>query len=281
MKKILIITMALALLLCTACNSNKSDDIHYYLIHDFYGEMDPEQNPFWEHDVERVSKYILKGNVKTVEFDGSEYQGTYAYTNYLFYNNYRSDYYEFENGEFSVNEDTGKVDSIFFYNRGEGNKTAEDCKDKAAELASKFININDYELSIEENESGSVFYFERAIGGYKAASMVTVLFSNSGELISLIARSTEGMNELLASESYGSLEERVQLLSSDDAQNGLEKKIDQVVPDCDEYNILDTTIVFLRDGNIGLLYKIETLEKNDLENGNTDITGKGLFILAA
>ena len=282
MKRLSII-IAIILIICTSCGSSKIN-IQYYSLPGFVSmgsatEIRTEQNPFREHEISVFSKADLMGSTKRIEFDGIEYEGTYSDSRYMFYNNYLSDFYEFEHGEFSINENNGKLDTILVYNTEEGDESFEQCKEKAITLASEYINLEEYKVRVEEREWMYTFQFEKTIGGCKAASQVIVSVSTSGEIISFIAESTDEMEAFLSSEKLDSYEEKVRKLTSDEAKAGLDEKIMEVDPNCDEYNVIDTRVVFLRNGDIGVLYKVELLEKEKQENGNTRITGNGAYIL--
>ncbi|MBQ4039783.1 MAG: hypothetical protein IJC91_01505 [Oscillospiraceae bacterium] len=198
-----------------------------------------------------------------VEFDGNTYSGEYAYSVFLGFDTYRTDYYDMEHGWFEVNSANNKITAMVFTNIPDGgNITAEECEDEALRIANQFIDVSTYEMTVKTDKFFHSFSFEMKIAGLNTCARCYILFSKSGELVEFNLSMTEEMETLLDSGNIKAAERNVKWLTSEGAEYVLANKIRISNPSMDEYEIIDKTVVLLEDGEVAVAYTVDITESD-------------------
>lgn len=195
----------------------------------------------------------------TITFDGKTYSGKYAYASQNRFNTYRSLFYEFSGGIFSVNETTGQVDYIKSTMLSTGGKTEAECEAEVIRIASQFINTEDYKLTIESDETSQVFSFVRYIAGIETSARLCVTMKTYGGLYKLYSVELQMVDEVEAyihEHGLSKTETQAKRLSSNAAHSLVKERIKENYPNNEGYTIQDGVLTVSGDGQLGMLYEV-------------------------
>ena len=194
----------------------------------------------------------------TVTFEGKSYTGEYWYSTVTRHNPYTSHYYLFSDGWFSVKSTTAEVDCILFTSpsQADGNKSVDDCKANAVALASRYININDYKLTIETTEEFHSYLFERYVENVYTDAFLSVGIDKNGKLIFFSYGSTEELDAALVKIDKEELKERLTLYTSDDVVDVIRKEQIELSDKNAQIELGDPVLVVLENGDIGVIYDV-------------------------
>lgn len=209
---------------------------------DFSGEttIEPEYSDW--NGVSFDSKTALK--TLTISFDDNQYSGNYRNSLYENYNSFATDFYEGEDGlEFGINADTGELvyinlKTLTFFRTEPYLEDTEDALKKSSELAehyaSKFININEYELMEpaikpykpdgEDSESTMTFYtytYAKYVNGSRTSNYLSVQITSKGNLASVIMGDVDAFTDVAPTD--------IDSFSAIDIENLVRIKADQIL----------------------------------------------------
>ena len=216
-------------------------------------------------------KSTAQGNnapqIITVTFDGKSYTGEYWYSAVMRHAPYTSYYYLFSEGWFSVKSTTAEVDSIVFAlpSQASENKSAEECKATAVTLASQYINVDDYKLTIETTENFHAYSFERYVEDMRTESYLSVTIDKEGKIVSFSFGSTKELDAALAKLDKEGLKERLALYTSDEVVSAIRKEQIELSEKDVQIKLGDPFIVVLENSDIGVMYDVTTdvIEQNE------------------
>ena len=216
-----------------------------------------ENSPLWT-----LTKSTAQGNDAaqsiTVTFDGKSYTGEYWYSAVMRHTPYTSHYYLFPEGWFSVKSTTAEVDCILFAlpSQTSGNKSAEDCKATAVTLASQYINVDDYKLTIETTENLHAYSFERYVEDMRTEAYLSVGIDKDGKVVSFSFGSTKELDAALAKMDKEELKERLALYTSDEVVSAIRKEQIELSEKDAQIKLSDPCMVVLENGDIGVMYDV-------------------------
>ena len=194
---------------------------------------------------------------KTIIFDGKTYTGNYIYSSTDRFNTHRSNYYEFDGGHFSVNESTNKMDSIVFTVLDAGKVSSTDCESEAFRIASQYININDYELSVTSDEFNHGFQFVRYIDGVETGARLSVIISTTGKLHGMNYTMIDELDAYIKEHGRSDMEATVNLFSSKSSKSLVEKIIDENYDNNAGCSIPSGIRIVSTDGQLGMYYEVK------------------------
>ena len=196
MKKSLLFCAALLVLLtCVACSTvNPKDNhtlmngepIYNVLIYDYSDSVESAKHEI-EYQFADLDKYSAKEPIKEIEMsiNGQLYRGVWQMTQYRDFNYYPVYRYLDSNGvEFEIDESNmlvscfwGRVDSDLIL-------TEEECTKVAVEFMKNIIDVNQYKVSVENNDDRQkyIIEFNKYIGDIKTTDSATVEVLYSGDL---------------------------------------------------------------------------------------------------
>lgn len=293
MKKIIIILIAaiVAITPLLGCSSEDKSNINFadtmvaYEIMssaDIYdGGIHVDEYPQWSCEKSNMFQDPLAEEVTAVEFEGREYSGKYWYSVVEPYNNYQSDYYEIPGGWYSINAENGKLLSLVLPNSEKGEKTIDDCKDKAISIAELFIDVEKYKLTTTEGEYVNAYYFRRFFEGYGTCALLAVGIGTDGSLVTFGRMMTDEMEQLLSEKDEEQIRKTLDKLCSEDGASVVEKKVRTIYDAIADYEVIDRTMTILDDGSIGVVYSVDVNfnDKADGEKEGEGITGSRIDIL--
>jgi len=194
-----------------------------------------------------------------ITFDGKTYFGTYVYTSRNRLNTYRSFFYEFSGGIFSVKETTGQEDYIKSTMLSTGGKTEAECEAEAVRIALQYINPEDYELTVQADEGSKTFLFVRYIGGIETSARLCVTMKTYGGLYKLYSVELQMVDEVEAyihEHGLSKTETQAKRLSSNAAHSLVKERIKENYPNNAGYTIQDGVLTVSGDGQLGMLYEV-------------------------
>jgi len=198
----------------------------------------------WDKDAPKTAEVVFYG--KTYE---GEYQYSIEKTHFL----HVADKYSGSGVSFSVIRETSQLESIMIIDKiDEGDKTPDECREIAEELAKQYIDLSQYTLSTK-GDSLRAFHFVRMIGGVETSDFLSVVVRSSGE-ISYFYNYTSGKAENAFSNAdpkeVGDLIER---LSSSEAMKMIDNKVNAIYENCASWSIVNKRLVELENHELGWL----------------------------
>ena len=268
---ILAICMIFGLCSCGAYGSSQGRDrrlvareISGVLSDSIYGGVHVNEYDQWSYEKMNMHENKNAPRTMTVSFDGIEYTGTYTHSVVDTYNNYESDEYIFgRGGWFKVISGTNKVHQIVLplpeppagdaVESGKG-------RAKAMEIAGNYIDINEYELTVESNIYYDVYRFKKQIDGVICANLA-VLMEKDGDLSAFDYLIVDEYNEIRAKYSDTEIKEAIARLTSEEADKLCEAKIEKAYSYDNmlsrESNLLYRYLVLLDDGSLGIMNEFD------------------------
>lgn len=209
-----------------------------------------------------------------ISFFGKSVNCKYENSQLDIYSNSPSDIYKgkTEDGdtvEFELHPETGEVVDFFNFSTDQGNVSVEEATKTANQIASAYINIEDYEFYIDSNEIIHNFRYTKKIGEYATAEILKIGISTDGQLTYFHQNMINTFD--LTDEESAAVEARLDKLSLPNAKNVLEEKIASIYPDYSEYEVYYATATVLDDGSIAMVYNlgVSWLDEFVDENGET------------
>lgn len=240
--------------------------------------IEKEDNNFRKEESWSVEKKQID-KIKTITFLDKDYTGIYENSRYQGYNNYLSDYYNCDDCVFSINEENETLDSIRFYTQKEGSATIEECEEIAIQVASSFINTDDYYLVIDSDEMIHHFYFYKYVDGHETCEMLSVAVRKTGDISSVHLKSIGKIDNAINNYGADEVIRKIDLLTSTEAEALVKDKTQKDYSRCNDIEILNSIVVVLNNNDIGVLYDVDAIERiPDGEDVYTE-TGERLSIL--
>lgn len=154
------------------------------------GRIHKDEFPIWSS--ENISYHFdeTAPSEATVSFMGTEYTGSYRHSYILIPGTSLRHQYKNEEAKFTINAETGKLKSIDFYREYELSSTVdiEYCQKLAESVISQYINIDDYELEIEETPYYSnylaLFRYTKIVSGYLTSDYAMISIDGNGNISS-------------------------------------------------------------------------------------------------
>jgi len=207
---------------------------------------DAKRNPHEDKDAPRTAEVLFSGKTYTGEYMLSIVQRHYFHV---------SDYYSSSFGIFSVNRETTQLESMMLYNHGEGDKSTDECKKIAEELAQQYIDLSQYSLTTK-GDSLRTYYFIRMIDGVATSDVLSVGVRSSGE-IGIFSNYTSGKTKnAFSSADPKAIGDMIERLSSSEVMEMIDKKVNTIYEDCASYSIENKVLVDLENNELGLIYVI-------------------------
>ena len=276
MKKIIVLfsltVCVAAIALFTGCSVNpKTENNNEYQTYYVSGSdsvgLSGEMSEFSPWSSKALNGYTDEKAKKSVSvnFEGRDYTGDYSQTLIRVPNTRASHKYFGGNCFFELDSQSGELTSFllcedltpdFYIDEEEGREIA----DKFAE---KYINLSQYKVtwSSDDRDIDCVYYFTyyREVGGLKTNDTLNVTLNGRGRVV-YFSRGMIG--------SFGNTRANI---DTEKAELALYEKLNSLYGKYADktFTIKDKTLVKLRDGKQGLLYRVETeiVMPSDLEGG--------------
>ena len=264
MKKITIFLVCLCImLLLSSCSSDNSSANLQLAAYEISGGSDSGNI-----SVEQVgdipwktastdTQSAVPEKTKTIIFDGKSYTGNYIYSSTNRFNTHMSNYYEFDGGHFSVSESSNKLDSIVFTVLDAGESSSAECETEALRIASQYINIDDYKLSVTSDEFNHGFQFVRYINGVETGARFSVIMSTTGKLHGMNYTMIDELEECIKDKGLSQIEATASLFSSKSSESLVQKTIDDNYDNNAGYSIPNGILIVSTDGQLGMYYEVK------------------------
>ena len=228
-------------------------------------------------------KANLKGKTCKIVFNGTTYTGKYKQSRNWSWSNSNIDVYTFgDYGHFYINEKTDRVCSFSRYiKKSKGSETIKSMRNKAIKFASKYIDTDEYVLKTEKADDHLFYRFERYIGDIKTAAHFSVEYTKSGKLVAFYDRSNEDIDKMLSNYSEEEMNKIISKLKSKTVRNLVLSKLKELYPDSRDEAVDEKTLVVLKNGKPGMMYKATSKEYYPLGDDRYAVTLKGEDILVS
>ena len=228
---------------------------------------DAKRNPHEDQDAPRKAEVLFNGNTYAGEYMHSIVERHYFHV---------SDYYSSSFGIFSVNRETTQLESMMLYNHGEGDKSTDECKKIAEELAQQYIDLSQYSLTTK-GDSLRTYYFIRMIDGVATSDVLSVGVRSSGE-IGIFSNYTSGKTKnAFSSADPKAIGDMIERLSSSEVMAMVDGKVNEMYENCASYSIVDKVLIELENHELGLAYTIDG-ELEPIRTGENQIMKSGFKI---
>ena len=266
MKRI-IIELIICILLLSACSVNidgKATSVAAYEINIAQDNIDyghhADEYALWSSEKRTEHVRLDASKNVSVECNGKTINGEYKYTIRELFTTYETDCYERDKDWFEVEASSGKLLSAGTYSiTSTGDKTEKECYTIAADIASKYINIKEYDLTVStDGKTIYSFVFKRYVDGVETCAMFSVVITSAGEVVQISRRMNEEMSDALNANVEG-INDIIRALCSDNAENAVKDKVREIYKDAGGYSfeIKNRILVLLEDGSFGLVYVID------------------------
>ena len=216
------------------------------------GNHKSEYEP-WSSENVGIFQYDDVPQEAIITFNELDYKGTYYRSERNELVNYQIDYYSVGDVKFGVNSETKALVS-FSKDGNKGSLTENECKNRAEDFVSKYIDVNDYDLEVKQNSESYSFYYFKNIYNVPTCECVAITVSTAGDII-YFERQMSGVFEDLNVNS-STIEARVKELKSRQAMDVLKEKINSIYSTYSSYEIVSQYVVVLEDGSIGVKYDV-------------------------
>ena len=279
MKKNLLIALLCVVIICvfiTACSDSTTTDFSNISVLEIGSDPDTSEAAgihFSEYGLwsdANLNPHSDSEAQQTMEvtFNGKNYSGDYWYSIVESYSLSLSDYYNFDNGWFSVNRESGKLETIVFTNFGSGDKSVEECKTYAEDIASQYIDLSQYTLVSSEGDPVHGYQFIKMIDGFETSDVLTIAISSSGDISSFSNFTNNDSNKMSKNEIPSEMSNAIEKFKSPEVAEMLEEKIYSNYENCTHYQIINQKLVRLENNEFGMVYIVDIeFEPYPLGNG--------------
>ena len=191
----------------------------------------------------------------TVLFDGEEHTGTYWYSVVEQFNTVPVDYYQFEDGWFSVYSSDKRIASIAFYDVKEGNKGVDDCKDDAIRIAEQFIDVSEYSMEAKSDGIINSYKFHKSEFGYETCARLPVGISTSGKLVIFSEQMTKEFDDAFSK--CANAEDIAKTLGSAQGEQTVADKVSQIYEKVEKQEVIKKLLVVTDSNEIGMVYIVD------------------------
>lgn len=279
MKKNLLIALLCVVIICvfiTACSDSTTTDLSNISVLEIGCDPDTSETAgihFSEYGIgseEKLNPHSDSEAPQTMEttFNGKNYSGDYWYSIIESYSLSLSDYYNFDNGWFSVNRDSGKLETIVFTDFGSGDKTVDECKTYAEDIASQYIDLSQYTLVSSPGDPVHGYQFIKMIDGIETSDVLSIAISSSGDISSFSNFTNNDSNAMSKNEIPSEMSNAIEKFKSPEVTEMLEEKIYSNYENCTHYQIINQKLVRLENNEFGMVYIVDIeFEPYPLGNG--------------
>ena len=214
----------------------------------------------------------------TTEFEGEEYSGRLVDTINIHNGNFVMDLYDMDNGFFAVDHNTGELIS-FMPNDYDMGAKEEDREAKAIELASKYINTEEYTFSHNSDSNFDKYTFEKKIKDKNTAAKLQITFKADGRLHEFYNEMTRQIDEAIDKYGEDALYEIIAKLDTEEADAEVEKILAESFPTMFKYELYDKKLTVAKDGKLGMVYDLGVEYTEEMTIGGTAGTGYRVYVL--
>ena len=233
----------------------------------FFGEdVDRHGLSVWSRSAITDHKDDSAPETASIVLMGKTFEGTYESSAVYYPATHLSHYYKTDFGGFSVNAETGAIDSFHAsYAETEKTLSLEQCRSRADAVAETFVDLSQYEVDVMEDETSNYFTYTKRVEGLETNDKLGVGISIYGGGITALGASLVGSFEVTDDAASA-----VRRLKSADADSAIKEKVDARFEG--EYTMGrdDFSVIFLPDGTLALMTQIEvSTTRSDVADGET------------
>lgn len=238
----------------------------------FYGKgEDTDGKDLSAWDLDLVDSHVDSSAPKSAEIDvlGKKFTGEYAYSAVFYPAAHLTHCYNMEFGTFAVNAESGKLDAFNIgYEKTEELSTVEECTERATEAAKRYIDVDDYTLSVaqadpDNGRTSHFFTWTKYVAGVPTNDVFSIGISVYGGGISSIGCSLVG-----AFEANEQNERAVRRLKDADVEGPIKAKIAERFDGVDyDLWIGEPTAACLPDGTVTMTAKVE-VSRNEIDEAD-------------
>ena len=213
---------------------------------------------------EKCSFHKEESAPQTIEvlFGDSEYKGVYDCSYVELHNTYITHRYNMEDGWFSINGDTGELVGFLYYDLETGTLKREDCAVVARKFAASLVDIEQYQFSESFEDPLYACSYVKYLDGVETGERIDITVSTTGRITAFNSKmigafgDEEKMNVMKARE--------FSALLSKEAEQLVVEKMDKIYPKkARQYTFEKRKYVLLPDGEIAMVYDVESKESID------------------
>ncbi len=278
MKKNLLIALLYVVISCvfvTACSNATATDLSNISVLEIGSAIDASDGgthaseyDFWSAANCNPHNDTAAAQKMEVTFNGNVFHGDYWYSLVESYNLHPSDYYSFLGGWFSINRNSGQLETIILMDFGTGNKSVEDCRQYAEDIASQYIDLSQYSLVSSAGDPVHGYQFTKMVNGIETSDRLSVAISSSGDISSFCNFTNDDFNNI---NKMGSAEEKknfIKKIASPDISKKIEEKLNSIYDNWDSYETINKKLVALENQEVGMVYTIDVnFEPVSLDDG--------------
>ena len=213
-----------------------------------------------------------------IEFNGHTYKGDWTRSEFKDGNDHRTDCYHSDSGPFEINAETKELEFIGFRVPPNLSDLVAISFDQASQIAiniaAQYINVEEYVLQATNDSKPDnpitapsySFTFTRWIDDIKCWDLVKIVVLIDGSVHFFYRYMTTEFQQYLENTPDAEIHQTVSQLGSSSVESDireLEKKMSKS-PDW-RTDIFDKMLVLLPDHRLGIIYKVRTVDKNDME----------------
>ena len=212
-----------------------------------------------------------------VLFNGTVYEGEWRRSSYTQGNNYRTDYYKYDNGTFGIDSRTKEmVEIVFFYDDISSTISIAEAENIARSVAEQYIDTSYYDLVVDDNTNleynpaafpDYIFTWDRWINGVKCWDNLRVVITTDGRVQLFCQYMTSEFQEFVSHSKEEDLNEIVEELNSKTVREMIENtiKMNCRYPDqLGSIDIQDPLLVLLPGDQLGAIYTVFSYYGNNI-----------------
>ena len=239
------------------------------LIAIFYGEGEDSAGhdlSIWSRALTEFHKDDSAPQTASIELMGKTFEGNYSYSAVYYPAAHLSHYYKGDFGGFSVNAETGAIDSFnASYEETEKTLSAEACRARADAVAAQFIDLGEYIAETTESENRYFFTYTKYVEGLPTNDKLGVGISVFGGGITTLGTSLVGSFEV-----NEETERVVRRLKNADLGSAVKAKIDGRFSGEFEMSMDDFSVICMPDGVIAMMTTVEVRQMvKDVADGES------------
>ena len=285
-KRNLVIVLLYTVIIClctTACSSSLTADLSNISVLEIGSSADLSDEGYdniWSSENCNAHSDLSAPQKMQITFNGNKFNGDYLYSYIELYNLHPSDYYDFSGGCFSVNRESGQLETIIFTNFGSGDKSVEECKKYAEEMASQYIDTSQYKLESVSGDFVHGYHYIKTIDGIETSDRLSVAISTSGDIATFSNFTNNGFSKTDETETSAETNNLIKKFLSPHAINMIEDKIYSIYENCSSYKIVNKKLVRLENNKLGMVYTLDIeFEPVPAENNTFDIMSARIELL--
>ncbi len=225
--------------------SDSSDGGEY--VSELGSDSDARRKSYQDKDAPGEAKVVLNGKTYTGEYTHSIVEGHYFHV---------SDYYSGSSGWFSVNRETAQLERLHPDSSKKGDKSTDECRKIAEELARQYIDLSQYTLSGGGGDNLHPYLFMKTINGMETNDTLFIGVSSSGEIVDFSNFTSGNAENAFNSIDAKAIDDLIERLSSSEVMEMIDKKVNTIYEDCASYSIENKVLVDLENNELGLIYVI-------------------------